>query len=239
MATCVSNAGPEVRIDCGTIGWGSCSFIWCSGGIALWSWHQPSVPPHDGCVWATWNEEIEAYHPQCNGMIECFNRALKSLLWKHAAQFGTNWNKYLSGVLWATRNTPHESTGEKPLFLLFGIDCWGATEAALLPTNPIEPVEVNTYREEVIKNLSSAHKLAVKSLQEIQKKSKVQYDVKATDRLYIVGDWILVKFSKEESGRNWKLSQPWHGPYRVISWDDPDLTISKVYQPQDGTTQIH
>ena len=63
-----------------------------------------------------------AYHPQCNGMIECFNRTLKSLLRKHAARFGTDWDKYLSGVLWAYRNTPHESTGENPSFLLFGID---------------------------------------------------------------------------------------------------------------------
>ena len=50
---------------------------------------------------------------------------------------------------------------------------------------------------------------------------------------------MLVKFPKEESGRNWKLSQPWHGPFRVVSKDDPDLTVSKIYHPQDGPIQIH
>ena len=55
-----------------------------------------------------------AYHPQCNGMVERFNRTLKSSLRKHAAWFGPQWDRYLSGVLWAYRNVPHESTGEKP-----------------------------------------------------------------------------------------------------------------------------
>ena len=41
---------------------------------------------------------------------------------------------------------------------------------------------------------------------------------------------MLVKFPKEESGHNRKLSQPWHGPFRVVC---------KVYCPQDGTIQIH
>jgi len=47
-----------------------------------------------------------AYHPQCDGTIEWFNRTLKGMLRKHAARFGPQWDKYLPGVLWAYRNTP-------------------------------------------------------------------------------------------------------------------------------------
>ena len=32
-----------------------------------------------------------AYHPQCNGMVERFNRLLKMMLRKHAARFGLQW----------------------------------------------------------------------------------------------------------------------------------------------------
>ncbi len=53
-----------------------------------------------------------AYHPQCNGMVERFNRTLKTMLRKHADQFGVQWDQHLPGVLWAYRNTPHDSTGE-------------------------------------------------------------------------------------------------------------------------------
>jgi hypothetical protein len=63
-----------------------------------------------------------SYHPQCDGAVERFNRTLKQALRKHAARFGGQWDRYLPGVLWAYRNTPHTSTGEKPSFLLFGVD---------------------------------------------------------------------------------------------------------------------
>ena len=180
-----------------------------------------------------------AYHPQCNGMVERFNRTLKSLLRKHAARFGPQWDEYLSGVLWAYCNVPHESTGEKPSFLLFGVDCRTPTEAALLPSSPLEPTTVETYREQVILNLSTARELAVKTLQKHQQKSKARYDQKAVNRQYRVGDWVLVKFPREESGKNRKLSRPWHGPYRVVDCKEPDLTVTKVYRPQDNQIQIH
>ena len=53
-----------------------------------------------------------AHHPQCDGMVERFNRTLKSMLRKHAARFGSQWDRYLSGALWAYRNVPHDSTHE-------------------------------------------------------------------------------------------------------------------------------
>ena len=63
-----------------------------------------------------------AYHPQCDGMVECLNRTFKTMLRKHVAKFHSQWDRFLPGVLWAYRNTPNESTKEKPSFLLFGID---------------------------------------------------------------------------------------------------------------------
>jgi len=74
-----------------------------------------------------------AYHPECDGMVERFNRTLKSYLRKHATTYGNQWDKYLYGVLYAYRNTPDESTGEKPSYLLYGMDCRTPTEAAFVP----------------------------------------------------------------------------------------------------------
>ena len=61
-------------------------------------------------------------------------------------QFGVEWDRHLPGVLWAYRNTPHESTGEKPSLLLYGIDCRSPTEAALLPPTPLQTTDVNDYQ---------------------------------------------------------------------------------------------
>lgn len=74
-----------------------------------------------------------AYHPQCDSLTERFNCTLKTMLRKHAATYGVQWDQHLAGLLWAYRNTPHEATGEKLSFLLFGLDCRTPTEAALLP----------------------------------------------------------------------------------------------------------
>ena len=41
-----------------------------------------------------------AYHPQCNGLMERFNRTLKMMLRKHAAKFGSQWDRiFVRGAL--------------------------------------------------------------------------------------------------------------------------------------------
>ncbi|KAL5481633.1 hypothetical protein EMCRGX_G021832 [Ephydatia muelleri] len=180
-----------------------------------------------------------AYHPQCDGMVERFNRTLKTALRKHAAKFGNQWDRYLSGVLWAYRNTPHDSTGEKPSYLLFGIDCRAPLESSLLPVENLTPSSVSDYREELLLSLSSARKLACDAIQKAQCRYKKGYDKHARPTTHKIGDWILIKFPHEESGKNHKLSRPWHGPYRLLSCTDTDVVAAKVYFPDEGHIQVH
>ena len=180
-----------------------------------------------------------AHHPQCDGMIERLNRTFKAMLRKQAAKFGAQWDTYLPGALWAYRNMPHSSTGEKPSYLLFGFDCRTPTEAALLPTTSHQPVEISDYREQLVEMLSSTRTMAAKANREAQSRYKRQYDKTATTPRYKVGDWVFVYFPSEETGRLRKLSQPWRGPFRIISRDDPDVTVVKVYFPDDPPLQVH
>eukprot|EP00731_Ephydatia_muelleri_P007839 Em0004g177a len=180
-----------------------------------------------------------AYHPQCDGMVERMNRTLKSMLRKHVAKFGSQWDRYLPGVLWAYRNTPHESTKEKPSFLLYGVDLRSPTEAALLPTEQPGLIEISDYREELILSLSSARELAVSSIQAAQQRYKQQYDRKSRPVTFKLGHWVLVRFPQDETGKQRKLSRPWHGPYRVTQINDPDITVVKVFFPDDGPIQVH
>ena len=180
-----------------------------------------------------------AYHPQCDGMVERFNRTLKSMIRKHVAKFGERWDDFLPGIVWAYRNTPHESSGEKPSFLLFGTDCRSPTEAALLSSSPNGVVDVLDYREEVALSLSSARSLAAQSIRKAQSKYKIQYDKRSTDRIFKRGEWILIKFPQDESGPKRKLSRPWRGPFRVISCRGPNIVASKVYFPEDNEIQVH
>ena len=180
-----------------------------------------------------------AHHPQCNGMVERFNRTLKTMLRKHVSRFGMQWDTYLSGVLWAYRNTPHSSTGEKPSFLLFGFDCRHPTEAATLPTKSFNATEITDYREELVLNLSSARALAAKSISKAQQNQKDQYNRHTNSSKLRVGDWILIHFPQDETGKYRKLSRPWDGLYRIISRNDPDVTAVKIFLPSDLPVQVH
>jgi len=93
---------------------------------------RPFSPTHTHKK-AVWLHEtnITAYHPQCDGMSG--NQTLKAMLRKHAGRYGNQWDQHLARILWAYRNTPHETTGKKPSFLLFGMDCRSPTEAELSP----------------------------------------------------------------------------------------------------------
>ena len=116
------------------------------------------------------------YHTECDGMVERLNCTLKTMLRKKAAEFGPQWDRHLPGLLWAYRNTPHESTGERPSFLLFGWDCHSPTEAALLPVNADVATTVEDYHEELVLTLSSARQSALESIHHAQKRYKRQYD---------------------------------------------------------------
>lgn len=116
------------------------------------------------------------YHPQCNGMVERFNRTLKGMLGAHAARFGSQWDLMLSGVLFAYQNTPHESTCEKLSFLAFGVDSRTPPESAWMSSAPLSPTTLSDYWEQLIGSLSSARELAASQIPAAQCWSKRYYD---------------------------------------------------------------
>ena len=49
----------------------------------------------------------------------------------------------------------------------------------------------------------------------------------------------MIKFPHEESGKNRKLSRPWHGPWRIITMTDIDVTAIRIYFPEDGSIKVN
>jgi len=145
------------------------------------------------------------------------------MLRKQAVTYGAQWDKFLPGMLWVYRNTPHDTTEEKPSLLLFDIDCRTPTEAALLPPVDSEPTnDFTDYRQELVHTLSSSR---ATNLGNAQQRYKSLRDKNVHDIELKIGDLVLVYFPKEDSGKNHKLSLPWHGPYRVIEKRDLDITL--------------
>ena len=61
-----------------------------------------------------------AYHPQCDGQVERFNRTLGNMIGTIASNNQKEWDLYLHQVLLAYRTNINESTGATPFSLLYG-----------------------------------------------------------------------------------------------------------------------
>ena len=60
------------------------------------------------------------YHPQTDGLVERFNKTLKTMLRKVVAEDQQDWDKWLPYLLFAYREVPQDSTGFSPFELLYG-----------------------------------------------------------------------------------------------------------------------
>ena len=91
----------------------------------------PSLESNDGYLQDTRHQETE--HHRISPSVRRCSRAVQPNTEDYPAETcGKIWKPVgiLPGVLRAYRNTPHSSTGEKPSFLLFRVDCRSPTEAA-------------------------------------------------------------------------------------------------------------
>ena len=60
------------------------------------------------------------YHPKCNGLVERFNGTLKSMLRKMCEEQPTQWDRYISPLLFAYREAKQESLGFSPFEIIYG-----------------------------------------------------------------------------------------------------------------------
>ena len=117
-------------------------------------------------------------------MVERFNQTLKTAIRKHEATYGSQWDRYLSGILFAYWNMPHDSTGEKPSYLLFRVDCRTPTDAEFLNPTTLQLTDVQDDHEELSLSLASVRDIAAKTVQVAQKHYKKHYDKKVNPATY-------------------------------------------------------
>lgn len=156
------------------------------------------------------------YHPACNGLVERFNGTLKSMLRKMCEERPKDWDRYINPLLFAYREAVQESTGFSPFELLFGRVVRGplAILHELWTGEVDEPDTKTTYQYvlDLKDRLEATCQVAQENLGKSAEKYRRQYNRKAKDRKFEVGDEVLLLLPSDTN----KLLMHWQGPFKVV-----------------------
>ena len=149
-----------------------------------------------------------SYYPQTDGLVERFNKTLKAMLRKIAADDIKNWDKWLPFLLFAYREVPQASTGFAPFELLYGRAVRGPLDIVKESWKESKWVKENvvSYVLGVQEKLAKMSSLAAENLQRDQKQQKLWYDGNARQREFQIGDlvWVLLPTSAGALTAQWK-----------------------------------
>uniref|UniRef100_A0A8C5PSV7 Integrase catalytic domain-containing protein n=1 Tax=Leptobrachium leishanense TaxID=445787 RepID=A0A8C5PSV7_9ANUR len=167
------------------------------------------------------------YHPQTDGLVERFNKTLKSMLKKVVDKDGKNWDFLLPYLMFAIREVPQASTGYSPFELLYSRHPRGLLDIAKETwegeTTPyksvIEHISMMQDRIAAVMPLVQEH------MEQAQEAQKRVYNRGAKVRSFNPGDRVLVLVPTVES----KFLAKWQGPYEIIE-KIGDVNY-KVHQP--------
>jgi len=147
-----------------------------------------------------------------NGVVENFNKTMKNMLKKVAAERPKDWHRYLTPLMFAVRDTPQDSTGFTPFELLYKRSV--RTSMTILKNYGQGRLKTNVStcywpeRERIEETCA----LAKEQLAETQKKNQKYYNRRSRNRELQQGDLVLLLLPTERN----KLTLSWRGPFTVV-----------------------
>ena len=118
-----------------------------------------------------------AYHPQCDGLVEGFNKTLKRMLAIMASQNQLDWEVYVPYAMMAYRNAVHESTKFTPFELMFGMPARLPPDVRLVPEQ-IRGLKYEDYRVQLAKRMNEMRGLAIKNLEAAHQRNDKFHNMK-------------------------------------------------------------
>ena len=177
-----------------------------------------------------------AYHPQTNGITERFNRTLCEMLTMYISDNQRDWDKYLPHVLYAYRNTVHESTKETPFFLMHGRDT--NLSKGILEKEGTEPETTEEYKAKMMDTLTEVWN-RVKYYSDMISQKRERANQGKMKHTYKEGDLVWVYLPIPKKGKVMKLSNRWKGPYRIVIFVTPVTVKLKRIGDLRRTLTLH
>ena len=157
------------------------------------------------------------YRPQCDAVVERFNRTLKQMLAIFCHENKHDWDDYLPYLMFAYRSSIHASTKHSPNFLMFGqeVNCpvdlmYGPPPDRVNYECPIE------YAEWLYSAMRSVFQTVRDNLKVAAQRQKFYYDRGTSERQFQVGTFV------------WRIYPPLAEQKVEVDWDGPFLVVKKI-----------
>ncbi|XP_041862171.1 uncharacterized protein LOC121653037 [Melanotaenia boesemani] len=172
------------------------------------------------------------YHPAGNGQCERFNRTLHNLLRTLPVTKKRDWSCYLASLTFSYNTTAHQSTGESPYFLMFGIEPQLPVDFLLGRVPDPTPGTINDWMVEHQTRLRHAYEGVNQHLVAKAQLRKELHDKKVRDSPFQEGQLVYLKETGVRGRHKIKdvwssvvyevLRTPTGGPvYTIAPKDDP------------------
>ncbi|XP_075939166.1 uncharacterized protein LOC142940136 [Anarhichas minor] len=153
------------------------------------------------------------YHPQTDGLVERFNKTLKSMLKKVVDKDGRNWDQLLPYVLFSIREVSQASTGFSPFELLYGRQPRGLLDIAkeAWEEQPSPHRSLVEHVEKMQAPMKDVWPMVRDHMAQAQEAQRRVYNRGAQPREFQPGDKVLVLIPTT----NHKFLASWQGTYEV------------------------
>ncbi|GJT59976.1 reverse transcriptase domain-containing protein [Tanacetum coccineum] len=159
------------------------------------------------------------YHPQTSGQVEVTNRGLKRILERTVGENRASWSDKLDDALWAFRTAYKTPIGCTPYKLVYGKACHLPVELehkaywALKHAN-FDLKTAGDHRKLQLNELSELRDQAYENSLIYKEKTKKLHDSKIKNRIFNVGDQVLL-FNSRLKIFSGKLKSRWSGPFII------------------------
>ncbi len=176
----------------------------------IWPGHGVSVTYAKRTVWILGIKSIRTsvYHPKTDGLVERFNRTLKSMVHKFVKEEAKNWDKWLEPLLFAVWEVPQASTGFSPFKLLYGRQPRGVLDV-IRESNSHSEIQ---YVMDLRAKLHTLGRLSMENLLQAQDRQSRLYNRGTRKRQFTPGDKVLVLLPTSSS----KLLTKWQ--FAAVCW---------------------